>query len=83
MTAKRHAHGGGTIRHRADGRWEGRYTAGIDSQTGKQVQRSIYGATQREVRERLTKITAEIDAQMYQAPNSITGEQWADCGLFG
>ena len=49
--------GGGNIRQRPDGRWEGRYTAGIDPGTGKQIQKSIYGKTQKEVRERLRKIT--------------------------
>ena len=46
----RNAQGGGTIRQRPDGRWEGRVTLGRDPGTGKQVQKSIYGATQKEVR---------------------------------
>ena len=39
--------GGGTIRQRPDGRWEARYTTGIDPKTGKQTQKSVYGKTQR------------------------------------
>ena len=39
------AKGGGTIRQRPDGRWEARYTLGIDSGTGKQIQKSVYGKT--------------------------------------
>ncbi len=35
--AKRRANGEGNIRKRKDGRWEGRYTAGYDPVTGKQV----------------------------------------------
>lgn len=34
--AKRRANGEGSIRKRADGRWEGRYTVGYDPKTGKQ-----------------------------------------------
>ena len=40
------AKGGGTIRQRPDGRWEARYTLGIDPGTGKQIQKSVYGKTQ-------------------------------------
>ena len=39
------AKGGGTIRQRPDGRWEARYTLGIDPGTGKQIQKSVYGKT--------------------------------------
>ena len=44
------AKGGGTIRQRPDGRWEARYTLGIDPGTGKQIQKSVYGKTQKEVK---------------------------------
>ena len=33
--AKERANGEGNIRKRADGRWEGRYTAGYHPETGK------------------------------------------------
>ena len=51
----RNAQGGGTIRQRKDGRWEARYTVGRDPGTGKQVQRSVYGSTQKEVRQKLAQ----------------------------
>ena len=35
--AKKRANGEGNIRKRKDGRWEGRYTAGIDPETGKPI----------------------------------------------
>ncbi len=74
--SSRNAQGGGSIRQRPDGRWEGRYTAGRDPGTGKQVQRSVYGATQKEVRQKLAQITAAIDRGTYQAPNRITVSIW-------
>ena len=40
----RAAQGAGTIRQRKDGQWEARYTVGRDPGTGKQVQKSVYGA---------------------------------------
>lgn len=66
----RNAQGGGTIRQRPDGRWEGRVTLGRDPGTGKQVQKSIYGATQKEVRQRMQKILVEVD--------EVTVGEWMD-----
>ena len=36
---KRRANGEGNLRKRKDGRWEGRYTAGHDPETGKELVR--------------------------------------------
>ena len=72
----KNAKGGGTIRKRSDGRWEGRYSIGFDPKTGKQIQKSVYGATQKEVRQRLTQVTAEIDEGTYIEPNSIKLSEW-------
>ena len=74
----RNAQGGGTIRQRPDGRWEARYTVGRDPGTGKQIQRSVYGSTQKEVRQKLAQITASIDKGTYQAPNKITVSAWME-----
>lgn len=74
----RAAQGGGTIRQRKDGRWEARYTTGRDPGTGKQVQRSVYGATQQEVRKKLAQLTAAIDAGTYKEPCKMTVGQWLD-----
>lgn len=71
----RNAQGGGTIRQRKDGTWEGRFTLGRDPGTGKQVQKSVYGKTQKEVRQRLQQITTSIDEGTYIAPSKLTVEQ--------
>ena len=70
------AKGGGTIRQRPDGRWEARYTFGIDPGTGKQIQKSVYGKTQKEVAQNLRQITAEIDAKTYVAPCKLSVAEW-------
>ena len=70
------AKGGGTIRQRPDGRWEARYTLGIDPGTGKQIQKSVYGKTQKEVAQNLRQITAEIDAKTYVAPCKLSVTEW-------
>jgi hypothetical protein len=58
MTKKR-ANGEGNIRKRKDGRWEGRYTAGYDPDTGKRLIRNVLGKTQAEVKEKLKKALEE------------------------
>ena len=60
----RAAQGGGTIRQRPDGRWEARFTVGRDPGTGKQIQRSVYGSTQKEVRQKLAQAVAEVDTAL-------------------
>lgn len=74
----RNAQGGGTIRQRKDGRWEARYTVGRDPGTGKQVQRSVYGSTQKEVRQKLAQAVAAIDSGTYTDPSRLTVGQWLD-----
>lgn len=56
--------------------WQGRYTEGYDSCTGKQIQRSITGKTQKEVAQKLRQITAEIDAKTYVAPCKLSVAEW-------
>lgn len=79
------ASGAGTIRKKTVMRngkeytyWEARYTIGFDPGTGKQVQRSISGKTQKEVSQKLKAATTAIDAGTYQAPSKMTVGQWLD-----
>ena len=74
----RAAQGSGTIRQRPDGRWEARYTIGHDPGSGKQLQKSIYGATQKEVRQKLQQITVDIDNGVYVEPSKLTVGSWLD-----
>ena len=43
--AKKRANGEGNIRKRKDGRWEGRYTAEHDPETGKAINKNVLGGT--------------------------------------
>lgn len=72
------AKGGGTIRQRSDGRWEARYTVGTDTGTGKQIQRSVYGKTQGEVRKKLQAACVAIDEGTYIDPVKFTVGSWLD-----
>ena len=50
---KRRANGEGNLRKRSDERWEGRYTAGYDPDTGKRIIKNVLGKTQAEAKEKL------------------------------
>lgn len=82
------AAGAGTIRKKTVTKggkpytyWEARYTAGYDPGTGKQIQRSITGKTQKEVAQKLRETTAEIDNGTYQQPSKMTLGEWLDIWL--
>lgn len=68
----RRAQGEGTIRQHKDGTWEARYTLGRDPGTGKQIQKSVYGATQKDVRQKLPQIAQTIDEGTYFEPTKMT-----------
>ena len=56
--------------------YEARYTVGIDPGTGKQIQKSISGKTQREVTRRLKEITTSIDTGTYLPSCKLTVGEW-------
>lgn len=74
----RNAQGSGTIRQRKDGTWEARYTVGRDPGTGKQVQKSIYGKTQKEVRQRLQAIAVSLEEGTYMEPSKMLLCDWLE-----
>ena len=76
--ARRRANGEGSIRKRSDGRWEGRYTAGHDPETGSAIIKNVLGKTQAEVKEKLKHAieeTAEID---YGRAKDYTVGSWLE-----
>ena len=84
-SAGRNANGTGSIRKVTSTRngkeytyWQARYTAGYDPGTGKQIQRSITGKTQKEVAQKLRAITSALDAGTYIEPNRQTVAEWLD-----
>ena len=58
--------------------WQGRYTEGFDPGTGKQIQRSITGKTQKEVAQKLRQVTTALDDGTYKAPSKLTVGEWLD-----
>lgn len=83
--AKRAAQGAGTIRKKTvvrKGReytyWEARITTGRDPGTGRQVQRSFTGKTQKEVREKMQAAAVAVNTGSYVTPQKMTVGQWMD-----
>ena len=75
---KKRANGEGSIRKRKDGRWEGRYTAGHDPATGKQIFKSVLGKTQAEVKEKLKKALVEAGQIDFTKSGKYTVGTWMD-----
>ena len=76
--AKKRANGEGNIRKRKDGRWEGRYTAGHDPVTGKQIIKNVLGKTQAEVKEKLKKALVEAGQVDFTKSGKYTVGTWMD-----
>ena len=76
--SKKRANGEGNIRKRKDGRWEGRYTAGHDPVTGKQVFKNVLGKTQAEVKEKLAKALVEAGQVDFTKVGQYTVGTWMD-----
>ena len=73
--AKRRANGEGNLRKRKDGRWEGRYTAGHDPETGKAIYRNVLGRTQAEAKAKLKEaIEMERDINTVKSKKYAVGE---------
>ena len=53
---RKRANGEGSIRKRSNGTWEARVTVGVNPETGKLISKSVYGRTQKVVREKLNAL---------------------------
>ena len=75
---KRRANGEGNLRKRKDGRWEGRYTAGHDPETGKAIYRNVLGRTQAEARAKLKQAIEEAKQVDPVKAKQYTVGEWMD-----
>lgn len=85
MAGKRNAQGAGTIRKKTVNRngkaytyWEARITTGRDPGTGKQIQQSFTGKTQKEVREKMQAAAVAVNAGTYIPQAKLTVGQWLE-----
>ena len=84
----RAAQGSGTIRKKTIIRngqtytyWEARLTVGYDPGTGKQIQKSFSGKTQKEVREKMQAVAVSVNKGTYKEPSKMTVGEWLDIWL--
>lgn len=75
---KRRTRGEGTIRQRKDGTWEARFVVGVDPGTGRDIRKSVYARTQKEVRQKMTEALAALDKNDYHEPCKMTVGAWLD-----
>ena len=76
--AKKRANGEGNIRKRKDGRWEGRYTAGHDPETGKPIYKNVLGRTQAEAKMKLKAAIEETKSLDITKAGKYTVGAWMD-----
>ena len=76
--AKKRANGEGNIRKRKDGRWEGRYTAGHDPETGKAIYKNVLGKTQAEVKAKLKAAIQEAQTLDLSKTGKYTVGEWME-----
>ena len=76
LFAKKRANGEGNIRKRADGRWEGRYTAGYHPETGKRIIENVLGKTQAECKAKLSAALESVKGIDVSRANEYTVATW-------
>lgn len=84
-TMGRAANGNGSIRKKTVTRngkeytyWEARVTTGYDPGTGKQIQESITGKTQKDVAQKMREMALDVANGTYQPPSKKTVGEWLD-----
>ena len=76
--SKRRANGEGSLRKRKDGRWEGRYTAGRDPETGRAIYKNVLGKTQAETKSKLKQAIEEAKGLDAAKAGRYTVGQWME-----
>ena len=76
--AKRRANGEGNLRKQKDGRWEGRYTAGRDPETGRAIYKNVLGKTQAEAKAKLKQAIEEAKGLDTAKVGRYTVGQWME-----
>lgn len=75
LMSRKNANNDGSLRKRANGTWEGRYTDGYND-AGKQIQRSVYGKTRKEVADKIRDILVKKQLGTYVVPSQYLLSDW-------
>ena len=65
----------GSIRQRADGRWEGRFILAYEAD-GTPIRRSLYASSRKELQEKLKDVLQKVQNDEYIPPQSLTVADW-------
>lgn len=79
--ATRRGNGEGSIFQRADGRWVGRVSLGFDTVNHKRLQKTVYGSTKSEVRQKVTEILRSHDQGLTVQTKSQTAATYLNSWL--
>ncbi|MFY9505157.1 MAG: tyrosine-type recombinase/integrase [Dethiobacteria bacterium] len=73
---RRRGAGEGSIVQRKDGRWQASIQIGYNPVTGKPKRKYFYGATRKEVQQKLAEIAPKVQAGTYREPENIKVAEW-------
>ena len=51
-------------------------TVGRDPRTGRQIQKSIFGQTKKEIRQKMQQLIIDVDNGNYREPSNLTVQEW-------
>jgi len=74
--AQKRKNGEGSIRQRQDGRWEGRFSTGRCSETGKSLSKSVMGHSYDDVSAKLKNAIRDANPARFIYPEQMTLEGW-------
>ena len=73
---KKRSNGEGSFRKRSNGRWEVRFTLGLDPETRKPIQKSLSAGTKRECKARMEQVLAENRGVQIRHSGDYTVAEW-------
>lgn len=73
---KKRSNGEGSFRKRSNGRWEARFTLGLDPETRKPIQKSLSAGTKRECKARMEQVLAENRGVQIRHSGDYTVAEW-------
>ena len=73
---KKRSNGEGSFRKRSNGRWEVRFTLGLDPETRKPIQKSLSAGTKRECKARMEQVLAENRDVQIRHSGDYTVAEW-------
>ena len=81
MAKRKAPNGSGTIRKRADGRYEGRVPIGVNPATGRTTYKYVYDLDENECQKKRRALAVAIDQGTYAETSKMKLSRWLDMWL--